>query len=298
MRAASKSPEQIEDEIRGTRRDIDRTLSALQGKLSPGQLLDQALGYMKDGGGEFASNLGRSVCGNPIAATLTGIGLTWLMIGNRSERSNGAAAWGEHTAQVRGDRPADFRAHVERGAEEADAAAGRAAETVRGWGGSAREGVHAVRDTPADYAKRAERTTSDISHRAGDYAHSAWEKGTHIKDRAAQALNDYPLAVGLLGLAAGAVAAAVLPSTRHEDELIGETADEVKQAAREAAGEAVHKTVDAAEGVVEETIAETQQQRDDEHLQRTGPGSGGLTFGTDQRAASEEPGSADTTERR
>lgn len=297
MRADSKSPEQIEDDIRGTRREIDRTLSALQGKLSPGQLLDQALGYMKDGGGEFASNLGRSVCRNPIAASLTGIGLTWLMIGNRSGRDNGGGPWREHTAEEWREQAADARSRVERGTEEAGAMAGSAAETVRGWSRSAREGVHAAGDTAADYAHRAQRTASDISHRAGDYAQSAWDKGAHAKDRAAQTLHDYPLAVGLLGLAAGALAAAFLPTTRREDELMGATADEMKRAARDAAGEAAHKMADAAEGAAEDVAGDVQKQ-EDPHSPTTGSGPGGMPVGTGPQAAAEEPGGAPADERR
>lgn len=85
------SPDQIEREIDQTRREISHTIDALTEKLSPGQLLDQALGYVKEGGGAFVGNLGRSVRDNPVPVTLLGVGLAWLMMSGRShpESRNG-----------------------------------------------------------------------------------------------------------------------------------------------------------------------------------------------------------------
>src|SRR5262245_24395015 len=79
MTAQSRLPEQIEDEIRVTRRDIDRTLDALQQRASPGQLLDQMLGYARSGGTEFATNFARTITQNPVPVSLLGIGCLWLM---------------------------------------------------------------------------------------------------------------------------------------------------------------------------------------------------------------------------
>lgn len=79
-----RSPEEIEREIAATRSEIDETIDALQEKLSPGQLVDQALGYVKEGGGDFAGNLGRAVRDNPLPLMLIGAGIGWMMFGNRS----------------------------------------------------------------------------------------------------------------------------------------------------------------------------------------------------------------------
>jgi len=72
-----RSPEQIEREISELRAQISDTLDAVQDKLSPGELLDQALGYAK-GGGAIATDIGRGMRDNPIPATLFGISLAWL----------------------------------------------------------------------------------------------------------------------------------------------------------------------------------------------------------------------------
>ena len=45
-----RTPEQIERELEQTRTDIGRTIEAIQHKITPGQLADQAYGYLRDGG--------------------------------------------------------------------------------------------------------------------------------------------------------------------------------------------------------------------------------------------------------
>lgn len=84
MTDQQKSPEEIEREIAATRSEIDETINALQEKVSPGQLVNQALGYVKEGGGDFAANLGRAVRDNPMPLMLIGVGLGWMMFSGRS----------------------------------------------------------------------------------------------------------------------------------------------------------------------------------------------------------------------
>ena len=71
---------QIEREIEQDRRRIEAKIGAIQEKLSPGQLIDEAIAYAKGhGGGEFVSNLKTSVVANPLPVALIGVGLAWLM---------------------------------------------------------------------------------------------------------------------------------------------------------------------------------------------------------------------------
>jgi gas vesicle protein len=79
----------IEREIEQDRRRIEDKIGAIQDKLSPGQLIDEALAYAKGHGGtEFASNLKSSAVSNPLPVALIGIGLAWLMA---KPSSNGSA---------------------------------------------------------------------------------------------------------------------------------------------------------------------------------------------------------------
>lgn len=91
---AYKSPAEIEKEIQATRIRMEHTLQAIKNDLSPGQIVDQALHYFKDGKvGEVAgslvqgvgrgastaaSSVGLMVKQNPLPAALIGAGLVWM----------------------------------------------------------------------------------------------------------------------------------------------------------------------------------------------------------------------------
>ena len=74
------TPEVIERDLEQTRARLDATIDALQQKLSPGEMIDQAVDYLKtSGGGEFGQNLMATVKQHPIPAALAGIGIAWLL---------------------------------------------------------------------------------------------------------------------------------------------------------------------------------------------------------------------------
>src|SRR3569833_2502419 len=80
----SKSSAQLERELDEQRTRIDARMGEIRERLSPGQLLDEALSYSKHGGAHFAANLGQQVSANPLPAALVGIGLAWLIASNAS----------------------------------------------------------------------------------------------------------------------------------------------------------------------------------------------------------------------
>lgn len=96
MRDGSLETGEIERELDDTRSRLDATLGALQQKLAPATMVDQAVAYFKEGGGvELGRNLGRSVRDNPIPVALIGIGIGWLMMSNsRRHDSSSASGWG------------------------------------------------------------------------------------------------------------------------------------------------------------------------------------------------------------
>jgi len=83
---------EIERELDDTRSRLDATIDALQQKLAPGSMVEEAVTYFKEGGGvEFTHNLGRSVRENPIPVALIGIGVGWLVLNGsrRGDRDHG-----------------------------------------------------------------------------------------------------------------------------------------------------------------------------------------------------------------
>ncbi|MGE3293777.1 MAG: DUF3618 domain-containing protein [Geminicoccaceae bacterium] len=81
MTDSSITTGEIERELDDTRSRLDATIDALQHKLAPGSMVEEAVTYFKEGGGvEFTHNLGRSVRENPIPVALIGIGVGWLIL--------------------------------------------------------------------------------------------------------------------------------------------------------------------------------------------------------------------------
>lgn len=77
------SSEQLEHESERTRAQLAETLEELRARLTPGQVVDQLVDYVREGSaGEFVRNLGDEVRRNPLPVTLIGAGIGWLMMAN------------------------------------------------------------------------------------------------------------------------------------------------------------------------------------------------------------------------
>jgi Protein of unknown function (DUF3618) len=58
----SKSPEEVQREVRESRAKVEETLEVIEGRLSPGQLFDQAVDYIRSSSGtDFFRNLKAAV---------------------------------------------------------------------------------------------------------------------------------------------------------------------------------------------------------------------------------------------
>lgn len=83
-----RSSEQLMNDAKETRADIDAILAELEDRMSPERLANyvgQALLPARTGTLRFARNLGASAQDNPVAATLAAVGLGWLMMSRRRD---------------------------------------------------------------------------------------------------------------------------------------------------------------------------------------------------------------------
>jgi len=217
-----KDPAQLEREIEAKRAEIAGLVSALERRLSPGELVERALAHARGHGGELAANLGASVKANPVPMLLTGLGIAWLVLnqhrGAAYASGLSAAAGGQAHGGVR-DRASQLR--------------DRAAGTL----GAARQRV-------GDGTRHA----GDALHRAGDAAHRA---GSAIRSRAGDArqgfeqlLQQQPLAAGAIGIAIGVLLGGLLPPTEREDALLGSAADRSREQARQLAANGLDRAGD------------------------------------------------------
>lgn len=203
----NRRPEEILAEIEQTRLEMNSTLTAIEHRLTPGQLVDQGLDYLRSSGAnDFVQNLGGQVKNNPLPVTLVGIGMAWLMASSKNPAPHGRASSGPGVA--------------ERASEVKD----RMTQSVR----AVRERVASVTDSARHQSERA---------RSGvDYL-----------------MREQPLALGAIGLAVGAVLAAMAPRTRQEDSLMGETRDQLMEKAKRAGQETLEKTAEVAKKGIEAT---------------------------------------------
>jgi hypothetical protein len=308
----SKSSAEIEREVQESRAEIEHTLDAIQERLSPGQLVDQALGYFRGGRGvDFARNLGDSIAQNPIPVTLMGVGLAWMMFsGQRSARDSdrgGSAYWDDEDLEPIEERYGGFAdedmsylgAEAESGGGFAEdvKGAGRAAkeklsglgEQARGLGEQARGlGEHA-RDVGAQARERVGRAGAGVAERAHEARERARYHGRRAKQSMLRSLDEQPLVLGAIGLAIGAALGAALPPTETEDELMGEARDKALRQATRAGREGAEKVREAAGAVAAAAREEVSKQGST--LKGSGDEAGkGTSHQSAGRAKEPEPG--------
>jgi hypothetical protein len=159
-------------------------------------------------------------------------------------------------------------------------------EQQRGQGGSWREGLSRAAETAKDYASdvtdRVSETASSYASAASSYADEGRRKMSNYADEGRRMASSYadegrrmmssqasaiqssagrmfraqPLAVAVLGLAAGAAIAALLPSTEMEDRALGPA----REALADAAGRARDNLTEAA-GEAGERLKQTAAER-------------------------------------
>lgn len=126
-----------------------------------------------------------------------------------------------------------------------------------------RDTAAAATGTIRDTARRAREAGSGAVQRASEYTQYAGDQVASARDRFATLVEDHPLAVGAMGLLAGAVVAFMLPRTRVEEQWVAPVGEQLRdqagQLGREAidrAQEVTGRTVDAAVDAVKEVVSE------------------------------------------
>ena len=83
-----RRPEEIERDIEETRAEIDTTLTQIERRLAPDQLLGRAADYLRRNG--MGTRLGEVIRENPLPVALIGVGLAWLALSAWSRRPEDA----------------------------------------------------------------------------------------------------------------------------------------------------------------------------------------------------------------
>jgi hypothetical protein len=284
----TSDPSSIERELAETRGRLGSRLDELTRRLSPGQLVDEGLAYLRRGqGAEFTRNLGADLRDNPLPVALTGLGLTWLAVstgvqGSRrspsshtvvpddetqareaqqNDMAERARRAGETVARAADESEEAFRSRVadaraailgvqRQAAETASAFASRVEQVMETAQESARSGLGRARDAAREWRDQLE----EGERRSSQAVDTAIQRGSHYAARAgggiAETFSDNPLLLAALGITAGALLGALVPRTAQEDAWLGPSADHAMRAARRAADEAVDRGARVADAAV------------------------------------------------
>jgi ElaB/YqjD/DUF883 family membrane-anchored ribosome-binding protein len=282
-----KSSSEIERDVEQTRARVSETLDELRAKMSPGQMLDEVLGYTKDtGGGKMMHNLGRTMQDNPAPLLLIGAGIAWMMVGGGQlfSRNSGFYPRGYDTRVRRGNGSEGYRTGASEWSSDgsSDWGVGSATESVRNAGRSAGEGISSMASSAADMAAgvrdsvtgaaasmretassmqdSASRSMHDLRDSASRIGGTAARQGRHMTESLTGMMREQPLLLGAIGLAIGAALGAALPETETEDRLMGEASDAVKKQASDMAAQGYDKAKGVAAGTYEKVAEEAEKQ--------------------------------------
>lgn len=216
-RDSGKGSEELEREIDATRASLLDTLEQLEHRLSPSEMINQALSQMRRHGGEFTGNLGQSLKDHPMPALLTSVGIAWMMA------SEGRSSGGDGGGRPAGDRLRE--------------SGGRMRERWRGASESLRHRGESARSAASGAREAISESSDSMSRRAQEMSGSMRRRAQRTGSDFGHLLQEQPLLLGALGLAAGAIAGAALPPSEHEDRAFGPLRDRALDRAKAAGAE-------------------------------------------------------------
>ncbi len=229
---AQHSAAEIETEIRRTRAELGLTLEALEYQLAPRQLIEKGVDMITQslkGNEGVWIDVGETVRANRIPLAVIGIGIAWLIAANLGIAGDGTE--GEATASEMG-APHTTASGTASATDRNGVWVHQAAGAARGAARSVREAAGTVLERAGEYAEYARPATEQV-RRAGRSLRASVEQ--------------HPLLIGLAGLISGAALAALLPSTRREQDWVGEARGELWKKAEEIGHEAADRVRSLAE---------------------------------------------------
>jgi hypothetical protein len=259
-RSRGDDPDRIEQDIEQTRARLDRTIDAIEGKLSPMQLLGQLMSFSKAGGGQFAGGLASAARTHPGPVTLLSLGAGWLMMADRSRM---VSPTGRESTGSSGSK-----------AKERMQEAGQAVlRKTHDFGEKTKAAVGAMQDGMHHLADTARVEGDELRHQATQLKDtvmtSTEENIAWLQNTAAKLLQENPMAAGALMMAAGALLGGALPVSDAERRLFSGKAAQARAAASKAlerGTEAVHNIAGAAleqgHRLVEDIGQEAEDQAD------------------------------------
>jgi ElaB/YqjD/DUF883 family membrane-anchored ribosome-binding protein len=257
-------------EIERTRAGMSETVDAIQERLSPENLKEQAKERVKEAtvgkAQEAGSGIVDTVKANPLPAALTGIGLGWLFMSARKQSSSSRPPYRDvvyrDAAYVEGYPAGEYAPRYEEqgtGTSSAGQALGNARDKVG-------ETATQAQDKAGELAGRAQDGASQLSTQTRNQASRLGNQARYQAQRASggfqRMLQENPLAVGTLAVGVGAAIGLAIPETSKEHEVMGEARDNLVDKAQEK----VQETQEKVQQVAEEAQSAAQQEAENQGL--------------------------------
>lgn len=250
--ASSTDPtvEELKAEISQTQGELQQTLAEIQERLSPSHIAEQArnsvrdatigrVAHMADRAGETAGRMAEQTRNatrslpqplreNPLPVAMIGLGVAWLIARTRAQRRD---------AEWRINEWSDAPGYGGEAAHGPESAYG-------GYPGAGSVGVGAAAGGEygdAGWSASGAAATRRIGDAARRSAGTVSRTAAHTRQRLSRTLDDNPMMLGAVALAAGALIGTMLPGTQIEDSYLGETRDNVLDSARDMAHSAVEQ---------------------------------------------------------
>lgn len=258
--------DKIEQDINRSRTALNDTIERLGGKLSPGQMLDEAVGLAQGQLGQLTANLGKQVRDNPIPLLLIGAGVGMMVINQMQHKhAQPKLSDDDWRAEHHFRRIEDVRAKSPREANESDEAyrnrlhdehakaldikqmAGEAYDAFQARVTRTIEGLErrakTVRDSVSEGVHKAGAFVSEQTRHAGEMARDAKHQATDLYDQ-------NPLAAGAIGIAIGAIVGSLAPLSSLERDKLQGVADNAMRAGADLAERGANAVEKAAANIV------------------------------------------------
>jgi ElaB/YqjD/DUF883 family membrane-anchored ribosome-binding protein len=194
--------EQVRANIDVTRQAMDRTIEAIEGKLTPGQLLMEGLSLLGKGGATGANKIVELAREHPVPAAVIGVGVGMMIRDASNRKGDGgrvrtagyASGYGYEggfpgvTPRTYGDGPGVASRTAQDAKERVAEAAQSARETVS-------QTVHDARDTVAGAAHSAKETVAEATHAAREKVSDVAETAREIASSVAETAREKASAV-------------------------------------------------------------------------------------------------------
>ncbi len=265
---------QMRVEIEQTRGELSETIDAIQERLDPQTLVEQAKDSVREtatgvveqaketvrdatiGRAEqMVSDVGATARGtgssimetirqNPVPAALTAVGIGWLWM-NRSKGTTDGH--GVYRSDVRSSYQPS-RAYAT--ASPSYRGAGSSYQTVRrGNAGGMDAAQDAVRGTANQMQDKASQLADQAQSGVSTLVEGTQQQAQRAQGQLQQMLQETPLAVGGIAFALGAAVGLAIPETPPENQFMGEARDTLMQKAQSTAQDTMQKVGDVAQKV-------------------------------------------------